>query len=99
VSLSRTEREAVVPEAVAKHRVVTGVEGCQEQHDEDDQDPAHRVTRLVACDDDTRSGVYQRESQSRRDVKDRQLVNENGQCHGDTEQHKHEGAEGVRRRR
>ncbi len=56
-------------------------------------------TRLVACDNNTHGGVHQRDGESRRDVKDRQLMDENGQRHGNAELHEHQGAEGGRGRR
>jgi hypothetical protein len=87
----------VVPDAVAKRRVVTGVERDQEEHHEEDQDPAHRTTRLVTCDNNTNSGEGQRDGESRGHVQDGQLMDENGEYHRESEQHEHQGAEGVRR--
>jgi hypothetical protein len=85
-----------MPEPVAEHCVVAGVQGDQEQQDEQDQDPSHRVPWLVAGHDDTHGRIHERDAESRRDVEDGQLVDESGQRHGGPEQYEHQGAEDVR---
>jgi hypothetical protein len=94
----RAEREPVVAQTVAEHRVVSGVDRDQEQHDEQDQDPAHRVPRLVPRHDDTDAGVDQGDGNPGRDVEERRLVGECAQRRGGSEQDQRQDTEGRRGR-
>jgi hypothetical protein len=88
----------VVTRPVTQHGVIPGVERDQEQHDEQDHDPAHRVTRLVPCDDDAHGGIDQRDGHPGRDVEERRLMNERAQRHGQAQQDKYQDTQGRRGR-
>jgi hypothetical protein len=95
----RSERQPVVAQVVGEHRVVTGVDADRDQQDENEQDPADGVARLVARDNDTNRGVDQDGGDRWPDVEDRQLVDEAGQRYVNGRQEDHQGAEDRRGRR
>jgi hypothetical protein len=67
-----------VAQVVAEHRVVLGVGAEQEQEREGDQDPAHRIARLVVGHHDAGQAEHQ-QTRARPDVPERQVVRQAGQ--------------------